>query len=106
MEELYRRIDADPEFHALSRRRSRLSWALTAVVALSFYSWIFVIAFRPAWFAQTLGPETVLTVGVAAGIGVIVLAVTLTGVYIWQANQHFDAQNRKIVAHAKNEHQN
>jgi uncharacterized membrane protein (DUF485 family) len=44
-------------------------------------------------------------VGVAAGIGVIVLAVTLTGVYIWQANQHFDAQNRKIVAHANNEHQ-
>jgi len=106
MEDLYRRIDADPAFHELSRRRSRLGWTFTAVVVLAFYLWILVIAFKPEWFAQALSDHTLVTVGIAAGLGVIALGVTLTGVYIWQANKSFDAQNCSIVVRARREPQN
>jgi uncharacterized membrane protein (DUF485 family) len=42
----------------------------------------------------------VVTVGVVVGVSVIALCVTLTGIYIWQANRRFDLQNQLIVRDA------
>ncbi len=97
MEDLYRRLDEDPRFHALARQRSRLSWGLSAVVLLSYYGFILTLAFHPSVLAAPLPGETVVTVGVVVGLGVIALCVTLTGLYIWQANRKFDGQNELIV---------
>ena len=100
MEDIYRRIDEDPRFHALTRERSRLSWGLSAAVLLSYYGFILTLAFNPAWLAAPLPGATVVTVGVLVGISVIALCVTLTGIYIWQANRRFDGQNQIIVQDA------
>ena len=100
MEDIYRRIDADPRFHALARARSRLGWTLSATVLLAYFAFIFAIAFAPDWLAQPLHAGTVVTTGILAGVLVIVLCVSLTGVYIWQANRRYDGQNRAIVDEA------
>ena len=101
MENWYRAIDADPRFHALARQRSRLGWGLGGAVLAVYYSFILVIAFKPAWLVRPLGPTTVVTVGIAAGLAIIALCVALTGVYIWQANRDFDRKNREIVDDAR-----
>ena len=78
-----------------------LGWGLGGAVLVAYYSFILVIAFKPAWLVRPLGPTTAITVGIAAGLAIIALCVALTGVYIWQANRDFDRKNREIVDDAR-----
>lgn len=100
MQHLYRRIDQDPRFHALARQRSRLGWTLAALVLGAYHGFIFCIAWRPAWLAETLAPGTALTVGLAWGLGVMVLGIGLTGIYVHRANSAFDRLNAEILQDA------
>lgn len=100
MREIYERIDRDPRFHALARQRRMLGWSLSGAVLVAYYSFVLVIAFAPELLARPLGPDTVLTIGIAAGLGVIGLSVALTGVYVWHANRSFDVLNSAIVGDA------
>jgi len=100
MQHLYERIDRDPRFHALARRRSLLGWGLSAAVLIAYYAFVLAIAFVPGLLATPLGPDTVLTVGIIAGLAVIVLSVGLTGIYVWRANRTFDGLNAAIVGDA------
>ena len=100
MQHLYRRIDQDPRFHALARRRSRLGWSLAGAVLLCYYGFIFCIAWRPAWLAGTLAPGTALTVGLAWGLGVMFLCIALTGIYVQRANRVFDRLNAELLRDA------
>lgn len=100
MREIYERIDRDPRFHALARQRSLLGWGLSAVVLVAYYAFVLVMAFAPGLLARPLGDDTVVTVGIAAGLAVIGLSVALTGVYVWHANRSFDVLNSAIVGDA------
>ena len=100
MQHLYERIDRDPRFHALARRRSLLGWGLSAAVLVAYYAFVLAIAFAPDLLAAPLGPDTVLTVGIMAGLSVIVMSVGLTGIYVWRANRTFDGLNAEIVGDA------
>jgi len=103
MRHIYDRIDRDPRFHALTRARSRLGWTLSGVVLVAYYAFVLAIAFAPQWLARPLAPDTVVTVGIAAGLGVIGLSVALTGIYVLRANSTFDRLNAEIVAAATRE---
>jgi uncharacterized membrane protein (DUF485 family) len=97
MDKLYARIFADPEFQALQRRRGRFVWTLSGTIFLSFYLYIFIIAFRPEWLAVRLGPHTVINWGVMVGVGLILLGFILTGLYVIRANGFYDPAARAIV---------
>ena len=97
MQHLYQRIDRDPRFHALARQRGRLGWTLAGLVLVAYYGFILCIAWRPALLATTLTDETAFTWGLAWGLGVMFLAIGLTGVYIHRANRVFDKLNAEIL---------
>ncbi len=97
MEDVYRRIAADPAFRALSRRRSRFNWTLTVVLLVVYYVFIAVIAFRPELFAIPLADDSVVSWGIPIGFSVIVLSLVLTGVYILKSNRDFDPALRNII---------
>jgi uncharacterized membrane protein (DUF485 family) len=101
MQALYRLIDKDPRFHALQRRRGRFAWSLAGIVVAAYYSFVLIIAFAPELLARPLHAGTVVTVGVASGLALIVLCIAITGIYIVRANREFDALNRAIVADAR-----
>jgi len=67
---------------------------------VAYYAFILAIAFAPQHLARQLHDDTVLTVGIAAGLGVIALSIALTGLYVWRANRSFDRLNAEIVSDA------
>lgn len=97
MDEIYARIHADPEFRALQRIRERLCWLLSALMFVAFFGFILVIAFAPGLFAVRLGPDTVITLGIPLGVGIILLGFVLTGIYVWRANGEFDRRNAALL---------
>ncbi|MGE8547257.1 DUF485 domain-containing protein [Alcaligenes sp. WGS1538] len=90
------RITANPRYQKLVKTRLRLGWILTIIMLAAYYSYIGIIAFDKELFARRLG-EGVMTVGIPVGFGVIVLAVVITGIYVWRANTKFDAMAREVL---------
>lgn len=100
MQDLYRRIYSNPEFHELEKKRTILSWSLAALVMLCYFTFILIIAFAPELFANPITTGAVTTWGIPVGIFVIMLSFVLTGVYVYKANNHFDEMIVEIIEQA------
>ncbi|OYX64296.1 MAG: hypothetical protein B7Y88_11450 [Sphingomonadales bacterium 32-64-17] len=89
-------IAADPRYQALVSARARLGWWLSAVVFFCFVGYLLLIAFDKALLAMPIGGG-VTSLGIPVGLGLIVLAIVLTGVYVAIANRRFDSQMAEIL---------
>ena len=89
------RIAKDPRYLALVRRRSRFTWILTAIMLAAFFGYILLIAFNKALLARPIG-DGATSLGIPIGLGVILLAIVLTGIYVRRANRDFDPMVRAI----------
>ncbi|MGE5266608.1 MAG: DUF485 domain-containing protein [Deltaproteobacteria bacterium] len=94
-EEDVRRIHSDPLFRELVRRRARLAWSLTALMIVIYFGFIIAIAYDKALLSQPLA-DGVTTLGIPLGIGVIIAAFALTGIYVARANSTFDDLTRRL----------
>ena len=101
MQHLYRRIYADPEFHELERKRGLFSWFLSAILLITYFSFVLVIAFAPEIFATPIREDSIITWGIPVGLFVIILSFCLTGIYVYRANTEFDHLVNDIVEHVK-----
>lgn len=97
---LIEKVKRDPEFLALERRRSRLAWGLSAAMAAIYFGFILLVAFAPAWLGTPLGSHTT-TIGIPLGVGVILSAFVLTGLYVRRANTDFDLATARIIERLK-----
>jgi uncharacterized membrane protein (DUF485 family) len=97
---LIEKVKRDPEFLALERRRSRLAWGLSAAMAAIYFGFILLVAFAPGWLATPLGTGTT-TIGIPLGVGVILSAFVLTGLYVRRANADFDLATQRIIERLK-----
>jgi uncharacterized membrane protein (DUF485 family) len=89
-------LQADPAFQELVRTRGRLGWGLTFAMLVIYFGFLGLVAFAPHVMATpVLG---IITLGFPLGLGVIVIAIVLTGIYVFEANRRFDALTRRIVA--------
>lgn len=91
------KVRRDPEFLALEHRRRRLAWGLSAAMAAIYFGFILVVAFAPALLATPIGSGTT-TIGIPLGVGVILAAFILTGLYVHRANSDFDLAIARIIA--------
>ncbi|BAE51532.1 Predicted membrane protein [Paramagnetospirillum magneticum AMB-1] len=62
-----------------------------------YFGFIAVIAFNKAWLGTLLTSTGVMTIGFPIGVGVILSAIALTGIYVYRANGEFDDMNRQIL---------
>ena len=93
-----RRIRDSHAFRELERKRNKFSWTLTAVMLAIYFGFILLVAFGGGLVATPIsGP---ITLAFPLGLGVILSAVILTGVYVLRANTEFDALTRRIVGDA------
>ena len=93
-------VHNDPEFQELVATRSRFAWLLSAAMAAIYFGFVLLVAFAPQWLGQPLAGG-VTTIGIPIGLGVIVSAFILTGIYVRRANSHFDAMIERIKARAE-----
>ncbi|BEG57547.1 hypothetical protein NHP21005_12350 [Helicobacter sp. NHP21005] len=84
------------EFRAFIALRQRVSWVLAGVVFACYYLFVLGIGLFPQVLAYRLGPSAI-TLGIVAGVFLIVLCVVLTGLYTFLANKHFDTHQAQIL---------
>lgn len=88
-----------PEFKSLVRRKWKVSLFLTFVMLVIYFGFILLIAFDKPFLARPIAPN--ITLGLPIGIGILIVAWILTGIYIFWANKNYDKQvdelKKKIV---------
>lgn len=94
------KIQQSESFQTLVKHRSGLALKLTLVMLLIYFGFIALIAFDPSFF-KTIVIGSNITIGVPMGVGIILAAFILTGIYVRKANSDFDALSDKIKAENK-----
>lgn len=93
------KIEANPKYHELRRKRNSFGWLLTIVMMVVYYGYIALIAFNKPFLAQPIG-SGVTTVGVPIGMFVIVFTIVITGIYVRRANGEYDRLTAEILKEA------
>ncbi len=89
------RIRATPAFQELEQKRSAFGKMLAIVMLVIYFGFVGLVAFVPGVLAMPV--DGVITLGFPLGLGVILSAIALTGVYVIRANGEFDRLTRTIV---------
>jgi uncharacterized membrane protein (DUF485 family) len=91
-------IRAHPAFRPLVRKRRNLAILLTILMLAVYFGFIFLVAFAPGILSRPVWRT--ITLGFPLGLGVIVSAIVLTGIYVLSANAEFDPLTRRVVEDA------
>ena len=92
----YDRVLQSPRFQELVRQRTSFAWTLTIVMLIIYFGFILLVAFAKPLLATKIG-SGVTSTGIVLGLGVIVSAFVLTGIYVWRANSRFDELTRNLT---------
>ncbi len=83
------RVTRNPNFQTLVRERTGFAWAMSGLMLAVYLTFIFLAAFGKGIMSATIG-GTSISWGILLGLGVIILAFVLTGIYVARANGRFD----------------
>ena len=100
VDEVAARVEANPKYHRLVSMRSSYSVVMTILVMAVYYGYILLVAFDKEWLAGKIGDGLVTSIGIPLGVGVIVVTIVLTNVYVRRANRVFDPLNDEIIQEA------
>ena len=101
VDEVAARVEANPKYHRLMSIRSSYSIIMTLCVMAVYYGYILLIAFNKEWLGTKLGAGMTTSVGIPLGVGVIVITIVLTHLYVRRAHTEFDTLNAEIIKEAK-----
>ena len=87
------------EFKGLVRKKWSVSLSMTALMLAIYFGFILVLAFNQGVLAQRIGEH--MTLGIPVGLGVILSACVLTGLYVRWANTSYDRSVKDIIDHMK-----
>ena len=93
------RIEANPKYQALKRKRGGFGWLLTLLMLLAYYGFIGLIAFDKEFLAKPIGAG-VTTLGIPIAFGVIVFTIAITGLYVRRAKGEYDRLTAEILEDA------
>lgn len=91
----YDEVLADPRYQQLVRRRGRFTWTLSIVMLVAYFGYIALVAFDKSLLARPIGGG-VTSLGIPVGVGLILLAILLTGLYVRRANRDYDPLVRAL----------
>ena len=100
MDDVAARVEANPKYRRLVSMRSTYSIIMTLCVMAVYYGYILLIAFDKEWLGTKLGAGMTTSIGIPLGVGVIVITIILTNIYVRRANNEFDDLNAQIIKEA------
>lgn len=98
--EIYRKVRANPRFSELEGKRSRFAYLLSAVVLITYYAMMMLVAFAPEVMRTPISAGSTLTIGVPIGAAIIIGSWLLTGWFVSRSNGEFDRLNNEIIQEA------
>ena len=78
-------------------KRERFAWLLSAIMLGLYLAFILLIAFVPQLLGTRIEAGSATTWGIPIGVGLIISAFVLTGIYVRRANGEFDNLNQAIL---------
>jgi len=81
-------------FKELVNKRWSVSISLTTIMLVVYVGFILLIAFNKEFLATKIGEH--ITIGIPIGIGIIIFAWLLTGIYVRWANFSYDKTVREM----------
>lgn len=99
--ELIEKIKSDPAYAQLVQKRSRFGWQLSFIMLFIYFGFVLLIAFDPSLLGTPLAKGWVTSIGIPLGVGVILSAFILTGIYVMRANREFDTLTQQIKKNVK-----
>ncbi|KMO36926.1 membrane protein [Methylobacterium tarhaniae] len=89
------RVLASPKFRELVHERTRFAWILSGLMLAIYLVFILLIAFAHGLMSTKVFGGTA-SLGLVLGVGVILSAFLLTGIYVLRANGRFDDLTRDL----------
>ncbi len=83
-----------PQFKAIVKRKWIIFLILTCIMVVIYFGFILLIAFDKPYLAKPIGKN--ITLGLPIGIGILIFAWVLTGVYTYWANNIYDKQINEL----------
>lgn len=94
--EMVDQIKSNPHYQELVAKRTSFSIKLSIAMLTVYFIFILTIAFYPSVLGTPLMSGSVITVGIPVGLGIILFAFILTGIYTKRANSEFDELSNKV----------
>jgi uncharacterized membrane protein (DUF485 family) len=85
----YDEVVGDPRYQQLVQRRGRFTWTLSIIMLVAYFGYIALVAFDKSLLARPIDGG-VTSLGIPVGVGLILLAILLTGLYVRRANKEYD----------------
>lgn len=97
MKDVVAEVLKHPKYQELVRRRTNVSMAFFAVTLIIYSGFILTMAYLPEVFAEPLGANWTMSVGLFVGLMVVCSAVFLIALYTYFSNKVFDPLLEAIV---------
>ncbi len=94
--ETIEKIQSNPDYKKLISTRNGFAVKLSVMMLTVYFIFILLIAFDPSFLGTPLSSGSVTTIGIPVGIGIIVFAIILTGIYTKRANGEFDELSNRV----------
>ncbi|MEC5406514.1 DUF485 domain-containing protein [Paraburkholderia sp. MPAMCS5] len=94
-------IKRSDEYKTLVSSRRRFSFTLTALMVLTFYGFILFVAFAPGALARPLYEGATTSIGIVAGVSIMLIGFGLTAWYVRRSNVTFDPLVSTLLAKAQ-----
>tara|TARA_B100001123_G_C14335130_1_gene640762 strand:- start:173 stop:481 length:309 start_codon:yes stop_codon:yes gene_type:complete len=94
---LEKKIIKSEDFKLLVKKKSFISWLLSSIILLTYFSFILLIAFFPEILGMKISNKSIITIGIPIGVSIILLAFLSTGIYVFIANKKLDLIEKKIL---------
>lgn len=100
-ENLVEKIEANPKYQELLKKRDSLALKLGIFVLVMFYSYITIIAFNKELFATKVWEDGVTTIAFPIALAILVISFLTTLIYVRRANGEFDDLTNEIKKDVK-----
>lgn len=91
------RIIDSPDFQTMARKKSSISMIFSILTLVIYFGYLIMVGVNKSLFLIPVSPGAKTTLGIYAGIGIIIFVVVIIAIYVKKANGEFDTMTRKVV---------